>query len=93
MKVVVPSVVQGSSSAPRTRLEIAGATTVSAVIERLDHEVPGIRERILDPDGRVRRFLNVFLNGEDVRFLSGLATPVDTEDELVILPAVAGGTQ
>lgn len=93
MKVIVPSVVQGSTSAPRTRLDVSGASTVCEVLERLEHEVPGIRERILEPDGRVRRFLNLFLNGEDVRFLSGLATPVDTNDELVILPAVAGGSR
>ena len=93
MKVIVPSVVQGSMSAPRSRLDVSGARTVCEVIERLEHEVPGIREKLLDPDGGGRRFLNVFLNGEDVRFLSGLATPVGTNDELVILPAVAGGTR
>jgi len=78
-------------SAPRTQVEVSGANTVFEVIERLDYEVPGIRDKILDPDGRVRRFLNVFLNGEDVRFLAGLATPVSNKDELVILPAIAGG--
>ena len=51
-----------------------------------------LRERIAGEDGELRRFVNVYLKGEDIRFLDGLATPVADGDEVTILPAVAGGS-
>jgi molybdopterin synthase sulfur carrier subunit len=65
-------------------------TTLSEVIESVESANPGIRDRLVDgPD--LRRFINVYINDEDVRFLGGLATPVDDGDVVVVLPAVAGG--
>jgi molybdopterin synthase sulfur carrier subunit len=61
------------------------------IITRLDHEYPGLKERICDEKGELRRFVNLYINGEDVRFLSGLETPVKAGDEVSIVPAVAGG--
>lgn len=60
-------------------------------IEGLEREFPGFKERVCDESGELRRFVNVFINGEDVRFLSGLQTPLKAGDEVSIVPAVAGG--
>ena len=69
----------------------ADGATVAAVIGDLDRRYPGIRERICDDAGQVKRFVNVFVNGEDIRFLQNLETPVKAGDELSIVPAIAGG--
>jgi molybdopterin synthase sulfur carrier subunit len=61
------------------------------VISHLDKEYPGLKERLCDEAGEIRRFINLYVNGEDVRFLSGLETPVKAGDEVSIVPAVAGG--
>jgi molybdopterin synthase sulfur carrier subunit len=61
------------------------------IINRLDQEYPGLKERLCDESGEIRRFVNLYINGEDVRFLSGLETPVKAGDEVSIVPAVAGG--
>ena len=53
--------------------------------------IPGIKERLCDESGELRRFINIYVNGEDIRFLSGLQTPVKDGDEVSIVPAVAGG--
>ena len=68
----------------------AEGSTLAAVIKDLDVSHPGIAERIVDDNG-LRRFVNVYLNDEDVRFLEGLETPVADSDSITILPAVAGG--
>ena len=65
--------------------------TLSACIEGLEATFPGLKERICDEQGEVRRFVNVYVNGEDVRFLQGLATALKPGDEVSIVPAVAGG--
>jgi sulfur-carrier protein len=65
-------------------------TNVGEVLDALYERFDGLEERIADGDG-LRRFVNVYLGGEDIRFLEGLETPVADGDELTILPAVAGG--
>ena len=69
----------------------ADGATVGEVLESLYAEHGELRERIADDDGGLRRFVNVYLGGEDIRFLDGLDTAVADGDELTILPAVAGG--
>ena len=71
-------------------VEAEGAT-VAALVDDLERRYPGIRERICDEKGEVRRFVNLFVNGEDIRFLKQLATPVKAGDEVSIVPAIAGG--
>ena len=68
-----------------------GAGSLLDVINTLDQQYPGLKERICDERGELRRFVNLYVNGEDVRFLSGLETAVKTGDEVSIVPAVAGG--
>jgi molybdopterin converting factor small subunit len=71
-------------------LEGSGGT-VAEVLDSVYSEHGELRERIAGEDGELRRFVNVYLAGEDIRFLDGLATPVPDGAELTILPAVAGG--
>lgn len=67
------------------------ASTVKEMVEALEAAHPGIRERICDESGEIRRFVNVFVGDEDIRFLDGLNTPVADGTQVSIIPAVAGG--
>jgi sulfur-carrier protein len=69
----------------------ASGSTIAAVIASLETQYPGLRERICDDQGKVRRFVNIFKNDEDIRFLQSLDTVVADSDELSIVPAIAGG--
>ncbi len=77
--------VGGASTVPVT------GVTVKEVLDAVYAEHPDLRERICGEDGVLRRFVNVYVGGEDIRYLDGLATPVDEGGEVQILPAVAGG--
>ena len=70
--------------------EVTGST-VGEVLEALFEQHGELRDRLSDGDGGLRRFVNVYVDGEDIRFLDGLETPVSDGDEVTILPAVAGG--
>jgi len=67
------------------------AANVAALVNDLERQYPGIKERICDEEGKVRRFVNLYVNGDDIRFLSELETPVKDGDEVSIVPAIAGG--
>lgn len=67
------------------------AGTLHDLVANLESEFPGMRERLCDDTGELRRFVNIYVNGEDVRFLQGLSTDLKAGDEISIVPAVAGG--
>jgi len=69
----------------------ADGSTLGEVIDALESEHPGIRARVLDDDGKLRRFVNVYVDDDDVRFASGLQTPTPDGAVVSIIPAVAGG--
>jgi molybdopterin converting factor small subunit len=69
----------------------ATGATVGDVIADLERQYPGLKARICDDSGALRRFVNVFVRDEDIRFLKNLETPVGASDELSIVPAIAGG--
>lgn len=69
----------------------AEGETVGQVIGRLVEQHPGLREQLFTAEGQLNRFVNVYLNGKDVRYLGELETPVGEHDTLVLLPAMAGG--
>ena len=71
-------------------VSVSGAT-IASVVEDLEQHHPGIKERICDEGGKVRRFVNIFVNGDDIRFLNNLDTTVKDGDEVSIVPAIAGG--
>ena len=65
--------------------------TLAVCIDGLESAFPGIKERICDETGELRRFVNIYINGEDVRFMDGLGSSLKAGDEVSIVPAVAGG--
>ena len=67
------------------------ADTIGAAIQELQARFPGIAERLVDDKGEVRRFVNVYVNEEDIRFLQNNATPLKDGDDISIIPAIAGG--
>ena len=67
------------------------AVTIGAAITELQSRYPGIKERLMDESGQVRRFVNVYVNEEDIRFLKNQDTPLKDGDEISIIPAIAGG--
>ncbi len=69
----------------------AEGSNVSAAIEDLEKNYPGLKERICEPDGKLRRFVNIYLNDEDIRFKKNMETELKDNDELSIIPAIAGG--
>jgi len=72
-------------------VSVDGAATLAEVIEKLEADHPGIRTRVLDDDGKLRRFVNVYVNDDDVRFAAGLQTATPDGTSISIIPAVAGG--
>lgn len=69
----------------------ASGATLKDVLADLEKQFPGIRERLYDEKGALRRFVNFYVNNEDIRFLNGETTPVKDGDEVSIVPAIAGG--
>jgi molybdopterin synthase sulfur carrier subunit len=67
-------------------------STIGEIVAALESSFPGMKERLVDESGDLRHFVNIYLNGEDVRYLDGLNSAVSDRDELSIVPAVAGGT-
>lgn len=90
VEVSIPTILRTYTGGAKT-VSASGAT-LKAVVEDLEANNPGIADRLVDEVG-LRRFVNVYLNDEDVRFLSGLDTEVSDGDAVTILPAVAGGSR
>ena len=67
------------------------ADTVAALIEDLERQYPGLKERLVEDGGELRRFINVYVDQEDIRFLQGVQTTLKQGDEVFIVPAIAGG--
>jgi molybdopterin synthase sulfur carrier subunit len=74
----------------RSEVQIDG-DSIAAVISNMEAAYPGIRERICDESGNIRRFINIYVNEEDIRFLDGAGTKVRDGDRVSIVPAIAGG--
>jgi len=87
--VKIPTQLRGAAGGDAEAV-VEGAT-VQEVLEQLFERYAELRSRIADDEGSLRRFVNIYLAGEDIRFLEGLDTPVGDGAELTILPAVAGG--
>ncbi len=90
IKVRIPTPLRPMTGG-KNEVEIAG-NSVGEIIENLGSAHPGIKERICDEQGEVRRFINIYVNEEDIRFLTGKETPLKDGDEMSIIPAIAGGT-
>ena len=91
IKVRIPTPLQKITN-NQAEVETKGST-VAEVIASLNTQFPSLKERLCDDTGKLRRFVNVFVNDEDIRFLKGDQTPIKDGDELSIIPAIAGGSQ
>ena len=69
----------------------ADGATIGDIVEHLERQFPGIRERLLDESGELRRFVNIYVNEDDIRFLDGKKTTLKAGDQVSIVPAIAGG--
>jgi len=87
--VKVPTILR-TYTGGSAEVTVAGATLADAIAD-LDAQFPGIGARVLDDDGKLRRFVNVYVNDDDVRFLEDLQTPTPDGTSVSIIPAVAGG--
>ncbi len=87
--VRVPTTLRTLTSG-QSEVQVEGET-VAAVLDALEAEHPGFKDRLLDDEGGLRRFVNLFVADDDVRFLKGLDTPVPAGETVSIIPAVAGG--
>jgi molybdopterin synthase sulfur carrier subunit len=88
VEVRVTSVLQRVVGAKSVQTE---GNTVAEVLEKLNADYPGFREQITMEDGSLHRFVNIYINDEDIRFMQQLETPVESGDVVSILPALAGG--
>ena len=77
-----------TGGADKVEIDVAD---LSQMIDRLESDYPGFKERLLDEEGELRYFVNIYVNGEDIRFDQGLRTVIKSGDEVSIVPAVAGG--
>jgi molybdopterin converting factor small subunit len=92
VSVRVPTILRTyTDGASEVNVDVADDATLSDVLTALDAAHPGIAARVLDDNGALRRFVNVYVGDEDVRFVEGLATPVAAGGSVSIIPAVAGG--
>jgi sulfur-carrier protein len=89
VRVRIPTPLRPLTNGQRV-VEASGADLAEAIVD-LDRRFPGIRSKILDDRGEVLRFVNIFVNERDIRFLSGLQTPLTEGAEIAIIPAMAGG--
>jgi sulfur-carrier protein len=87
--VRLPAVLRAQANGERA-IEVDGST-IGAAVQSLVGLHPALAEQLLTPSSELHRFVNVYLNGQDVRYLGGLETPVGDRDEIRLLPAIAGG--
>lgn len=90
VKIHIPTPLQPLTN-NQAIVEVQGRT-IKEVLLGLEHQFPGVRKRLYDDDGNLRRFINIYINEEDIRFLNGQETEVNDNDEVSIIPAIAGGS-
>ncbi|MEE2709024.1 MAG: MoaD/ThiS family protein [Gemmatimonadota bacterium] len=91
VKVKIPTPLRKLTS-NQSEIEVSGVT-IDTVLSDMEASYPGIKDRICDESGDVRRFINIYVNEEDIRFMDGTGTPVKDGDRISIVPAIAGGKQ
>ena len=89
VKVKIPTPLRKLTS-NQSEVEVAG-NTIGGVLTDMESSYPGIKDRICDDGGDVRRFINIYVNEEDIRFMDGTGTAVKDGDRITIVPAIAGG--
>jgi MoaD family protein len=90
VEVRVPTVLRKHTGG--ARVVRADGSDVRAVLDDLEHQFPGLKQEVMNEEGQVRQFVNIYVNDEDIRYLQSLQTKLEEGDSLAILPAVAGGS-
>ena len=90
LKVVIPTPLRKFTSGAES-VEVESGT-LKEILDKLESKYPGLRGSVCDDSGSLRRFINIYINGEDVRFLDNLSTPVGDGAEVAIVPAISGGS-
>jgi molybdopterin converting factor small subunit len=91
VKVRIPTILRTYTEGASEVSVEPGEDTLAGVLAALEVAAPGISARVLDDAGALRRFVNIYVDDEDVRFTEGLATPTKPDSQISIIPAVAGG--
>lgn len=91
MIVKLPATLSQNGQPGTIDLELTGSATLGSVLDEIEKQVPGVTSKILAGDGKPHRYVNLYVNGDDVRHGAGLSTPVRESDEVLILPAISGG--
>ena len=92
VSVRIPTILRSyTGGAAEVTVDPGDGATLQSVLDALEVAHPGIRDRVLDEQGKLRRFVNVYVNDDDVRFAEGLATPTPDGAQVSVIPAVAGG--
>lgn len=89
--VIVPSPLRRYTEG-QSKVQVDGGT-VGEAIDNLDQQYPGVKSRLCDESGQIKRYVNVFVNDEDIRALQGAGTALGEKDEVSIVPAMAGGSR
>ena len=89
VNVLIPTPLRKFTNNQETVTVAAG--TVATLVEELEQQFPGIKKSLTDDSGELRRFVNIYVNEEDIRFLEGKETPINAGDAVSIVPAIAGG--
>jgi molybdopterin converting factor small subunit len=90
IKIHIPTPLQPLTNNQAT-VEVQGRT-IKEALSGLENQFPDVRKRLYDDDGNLRRFINIYINEEDIRFLNGKDTEINDNDEISIIPAIAGGS-
>lgn len=91
MIVKLPATLSKQGRSGTLSLDVPAAATLRLVIAEIEHQLPGATAKIIDSDGKLYRYVNLYVNGDDVRHGAGMDTPVTENDEVLILPAISGG--
>jgi molybdopterin converting factor small subunit len=91
MIVKLPATLSQSGKTGVIDLDLTGGVTLGSVLDEVEKRIPGATSKILAADGKPHRYVNLYVNGDDVRHGAGLSTPVGENDEVLILPAISGG--
>lgn len=91
MKIKLPAALSTGGTAGMVDLDVPARSTLRSVLDDLEKHIPGATRKMVSPEGTLYGYVNLYVNGDDVRHGAGLSTPVSENDEVLILPAISGG--
>jgi sulfur-carrier protein len=89
--VKIPATLSAKGKPGTLEFDLPAVATLRSVLDEIEHRLPGSAAKILDANGKLYRYVNLYVNGDDIRHGAGMDTPVTENDEILILPAISGG--